>query len=99
MLLAFGCADAADFGALAHHVHGVLGTAGHEAGGDGADVGTVAVDADAAGHHFHVLLLQACGGAMLAGGDAGVKGVEEALVLGVHGLGGLVKERYGGCTG
>ena len=32
---------------------------------------------------------------MLAGGDAGVESVEEALVLSGHGLGGLVKERYG----
>ena len=85
VLLALGGADAADFGALAHHVHGVLGAAGHEAGRDGADIGAVAVDADTAGHHFYVLLAEASGGAVLAGGDAGVEGVEEGLVLGVHG--------------
>ena len=63
----------------------MLGATGYEAGGDGTDVGAVAVEADTAGHHFHVLLLQAGGGAMLAGGDAGIEGVEEALVLSVHG--------------
>ena len=39
-----------EFGALFHHVRGVLGPAGHKADGQGADVGTVPVDADAAGH-------------------------------------------------
>ena len=84
VLLALGGADAADFGAFAHHMHGVLGAASHEAGGDGTNVGTVAVDADAAGHHLHVLLTEAGGGAVLARGDAGVESVEEALVLSVH---------------
>ena len=76
VLLALGGADTADFGTLAHHVHGMFRAAGHEAGREGADVGAVAVEADAADHHFHVLLLEAGGCAMLAGGDAGVESIE-----------------------
>jgi len=74
----------ADFGALLQQVRGVLGATGHEAGREGADVGAVAVELNAAGHHFHVLLAEASGGAMLAGGDAGMEGVEQGLSLGVH---------------
>ena len=90
VLLALVAADFTDFGAFAHHVLGVLRIAGHEAGSQGADVGAVAVDTDAAGHHLHILFFEAGGGAMFAGGDAGVEGVEEGLVLGVHGKGSLV---------
>ena len=57
VLFALGGADTANLGALTHYVHGVLGAAGHEASGDGADVGTIPVDADAAGHHLHILLI------------------------------------------
>ena len=63
----------------------MLGAAGHEAGRNSADVGAVAVETDTAGHHFYVLLAEASGGAMLARGDASVEGVEEGLVLSVHG--------------
>ena len=55
---------------------GVLRAAGHEAGGEGTNVGAVAVQQDAAGHHLHVFFLQAGGGAVLAGGNAGIEGVE-----------------------
>ena len=85
VLVALVATGLADFGALFQQVGGVLGAAGHEAGSQGADVGAVAVEADTAGHHFYVLLAEASGGAMLARGDAGVEGVEEALVLSVHG--------------
>ena len=61
-----------------------FGAAGYEASRNRADVGAVAVEADAAGHHFHVLLLQAGSGAVLAGSDAGIEGVEEGLVPRVH---------------
>ena len=90
VLLALVAADFTDFGAFAHHVLGVLRIAGYEAGSQGADVGTVAVDADAAGHHLHILFFEAGRCAVLAGRDAGVEGVEEGLVLGVHGKGSLV---------
>ena len=75
----------ADFGAYFQQVRGVLRAAGYKAGGEGADIGAVAVELNAASHHLHVLLLQAGGGAMLAGGDAGIEGIEQGLVLGVHG--------------
>jgi len=90
VLFALGGADAADFGALAHDVPGVLRPAGYETGGNGADIGTVAVDADAASHHFHLLLLQAGSSALLAGGNAGIEGVEQALRLVIHGKGSKV---------
>ena len=86
VLFALVAAGLADFGALAQQVGGVLRTAGHKAGGQGADVGAVAVEADAASHHLHVLLAEAGGGAVFARGDAGVEGVEEGLVLSVHGI-------------
>jgi hypothetical protein len=89
VLLAFRGADAANLGAFAHHVHGVLGAAGHKAGGNGADVSAVAVNADTAGHHLHILFTKAGSSTMFAGGDAGVEGVEKALVLSVHEQGGL----------
>ena len=87
VLLALVATGLANLGTYFQQVGGVLGATGHEAGGQGADIGAVAVKADAAGHHFYILFLQAGGGAVLAGGDAGVEGVEEGLVLGVHGTG------------
>jgi hypothetical protein len=77
----------ADFGALAQQVLTVDGATGYQARGEGTDVGAVAVEADAGYHHFYVLLLQAGGSAPLAGGDAGIEGVEQTLMLVVHGLG------------
>ena len=85
VLGALVAAGFADFGALLQQVGGVFGATGHEAGREGADVGAVAVEADAASHHLHVLLAEASGGAVFARGDAGVEGVEEGLVLSVHG--------------
>ena len=84
VLLALVAAGLAELGALFHDVRSVLRATGHEAGGKGADVGAVAVEAYAADHHFNVLLLQAGGGAVLAGGDAGIEGVEEGLILSMH---------------
>ncbi len=85
VLFALVAAGLADFGALLQQVGGVLRAAGHEAGGQGADVGAIPVEANTAGHHFYILLAEAGGGAMLARGDAGVEGIEETLVLSVHG--------------
>ena len=85
VLLALVAAGFADFGAHFQQVGGVLGAAGHEAGRNGADVGAVAVKLNTADHHFYVLLAEAGGGAVLARSDTGVEGVEEGLVLRVHG--------------
>ena len=87
VLFALIAAGFADFGAFLQQVGGVFGATGHETGREGADVGAVAVEADAADHHFYVLLAKAGGGAMLAGGDAGIERIKEGLVLGMHGKG------------
>ena len=85
VLFALIAAGFADFGAFFQQVRGMFRAPGHEAGREGADIGAIAVDADAAGHHFDIFFLQAGGGAVLAGGDAGIEGVEEGLILLVHG--------------
>ena len=85
VLGALVAAGFADFGALLQQVRGVLRATRHEAGREGADVGAVAVELNAAGHHLHVRLAEAGGGAVLAGGNAGMEGIEQGLVLGVHG--------------
>ncbi len=82
---AFFLAEAADVGAVAQQALGAFRAAGHEAGRQGADVGAVAVKLNAAGHHLHVVFLQAGGGAVFAGCHAGGQGLEQALVLLVHG--------------
>ncbi|AIZ65569.1 hypothetical protein PK28_18290 (plasmid) [Hymenobacter sp. DG25B] len=87
MLGALIAAGLTDFGAFAQQVLAVNRAAGNQAGGEGADVGAVAVEADAGHHHFYVGLLQAGGGTPLAGGHAGSEGVEQILMLIVHGLG------------
>jgi hypothetical protein len=85
VLFALVAAGFAHFGTLAQQVRAVLRATGNQAGHQGADIGAIAVEANTAGHHFDVFFLQAGGGAVLAGGNAGVKGVEEGLVLSVHG--------------
>lgn len=85
VLFALVATGLADFGALAQQVRGMLRAAGYQPGGQGAHVGAVTVEANTAGHHLYIVFLQAGGGAVLAGGNAGVEGVEEGLVLGVHG--------------
>jgi len=84
VLLTLVATGLADFGALAQQMLAMLRAAGNQAGRQGADIGAVAVEAYAAGHHFYVFFFEASGGAVLAGGDAGVEGVEEGLVLSVH---------------
>jgi hypothetical protein len=89
VLFAFVTTGLADFGALAQQVLGVLRAAGQQTSGEGADVGTVPVQANTADHHAHILLLQAGGSAVFARGDAGIEGVEQVLVLSVHDTGRL----------
>jgi hypothetical protein len=71
----------ANLDALAQHVLGVVGAAGDEGGGEAANVGAVAVEADAGHHHLGVFLVEAGVGAQLAGGDAAAQGVEDGLVV------------------
>lgn len=83
-------AGLADGSAYLRELRGVLRAASYEASGERADIGAVAGQADAAGHHVHVLLLQAGRGAVLAGGHAGVEGVLLTLDVLVHGGGAAV---------
>lgn len=85
VLLALVAAGFADFRALAQQVLSVLRAAGHKAGRQGADIGAVAVEADAAGHHLDFLLAQAGGSAVFASIDAGIESGEQALILRMHG--------------
>ena len=85
VLGALVAAGFADVGALLQQVRSVLRATRHETGREGADVGAVAVELNAAGHHLHVRFAEAGGGAVLAGGNAGMEGIEQGLVLGMHG--------------
>jgi hypothetical protein len=84
VLFTFVGAGFADFYALSQQMHPMLGAPGYQAGRKGANVGAVAVEADAGHHHFDILFLQARGSAPLTSSDAGVKRVEKVLMLIVH---------------
>jgi len=84
VLFALVAAGLAHFGAFAQQMCGVLRTTGQQPGRQGTDIGAIAVEANTASHHFDIVFLQAGGSAMLAGGDAGVEGVEEGFILSVH---------------
>ncbi len=81
VLLAFLRAGVAHVRAgLADHAR-ELAAARHVAGGEAADGRTVEVELDAAREHPDVLLVQARGGAVIAGHRAGVAGVDAGLEL------------------
>lgn len=66
--LVFGALRAAriaDFGAELAHALGKIRAARHLTFGEGANVGTTAIQLDAACHHLHVFLVQTSGGAMI----------------------------------
>ena len=69
VLAAFFFAKAANLDALLHHMLGVGRITCYKAGCQGADIGAVAVEHDAAHHHFYIVFLQAHRGAGLAGGN------------------------------
>ena len=81
VLGAFGVALFTNLDALFENVLGVVGAAGDEGGGEAADVGAVAVEADAGHHHFGVVFVEAGVGAELAGGNAAAEGIEDGLVV------------------
>jgi cytochrome bd-type quinol oxidase subunit 1 len=60
----------ADFDAFLNNVLGVGRITGDEGRGKPTDIGTVAVGADARGHHPHVVFAEAGVGAVFAGGYA-----------------------------
>ena len=77
----FGVALFTNFNALLEDVLGVVGAAGDEGGGEAADVGAVAVEADAGHHHLGIFFVETGVGAELAGGNAAAEGIENGLVV------------------
>lgn len=95
---AFFCAAFAVIGAALAMVHFVFaafggagaadgfresGPAGHPARGQGTDIGAIAVEHDAPGHHFDILLLKAGACAMFAFLRALFAGADTFLVFGM----------------
>jgi hypothetical protein len=80
VLGAFVVAFLANLDALFEHVLGVSRAAGDEGGSEPADIGAVAVEADAGHHHLGVGLVEAGIGAEFAGSNAAAEGVENGLV-------------------
>jgi hypothetical protein len=81
MLGAFGVAFPANLDALLEDVHGVVGAAGNEGGGETADVGAVAVEANAGHHHGNIGFGQAGVGTHFAGSNAAAEGVEDGRII------------------
>jgi len=71
----------ANLDALLHNVGRVGRVAGDEGGRNPADVGAVAVGADAADHHLDVVFREAGVGAIFAGGYAAGQGIEDGAVF------------------
>jgi hypothetical protein len=94
VLGAFGVALFTNLDAFLEHVLGVVGAAGNEGGGEAANVGAVAVEADAGHHHLGVFFVEAGVGAELAGGNAAAEGIENGLVV-LAGAGGGHVHRKG----
>ena len=66
---------------------GKLAAACHEASRKTANLGAVDIEGNTVGHHLDVILPQAGAGACIAGGRAGVAGVDAGLeLIGSHGF-------------
>ncbi len=76
MLPALAPAGIADFCAKGADSRREFTPARHESCRERANVRAIAIELDAAGHHFDVLLVQALGRAMFARRRAGVAGVD-----------------------
>ncbi|MBD8530511.1 hypothetical protein IFT83_11045 [Massilia sp. CFBP 13647] len=83
MLAALGGAGSTYLGALTAQDHREITTARHETGRQAAQLRTVHVQRNAAGHHLDVFFTQAGAGAMVAGGGASVAGVDTVLEISV----------------
>jgi hypothetical protein len=68
-----------DFNAFAQHMLSMVGAAGNEGGGKAADIGAVAVEANAGHHHLNIFFAQTSVGAHFAGGNAAAQGVKNLL--------------------
>jgi hypothetical protein len=77
-----------NFDALFQHVPGVVGAPRDEGGRKAADVGAVAVEANAGHHHGDVGLGQAGIGAHFAGGDAAADGIKHGAIVAPGAVGG-----------
>lgn len=77
---AFVAAGLADISAEGAHPRGELAAPCHEPGSQPADRCAIDVQGNATGHHLHVLLLQAGGGAVVTGISAGVAGFDAGLI-------------------
>jgi hypothetical protein len=77
-----------NFDALLEHMLGMVGAPGDEGGCEAADVGAVAVEANAGHHHPEVFFIEAGIGAELAGRNAAAEGIEDSLVV-LAGAGGV----------
>jgi len=81
MLPAFLCAGIADLSADCADPSRELTSTGHQPYGQRTEVGAIAVELDATRHHFHVLLVQAFGCAMLASDRAGDARMHAILIF------------------
>ncbi|GAA4456153.1 hypothetical protein GCM10023189_24970 [Nibrella saemangeumensis] len=66
----------ANFGAYGHKLPHKLGITGRQPATHGAEIGAFPAKPDALGHHLHMILFQAGGSAMFAGGRAIKTGVD-----------------------
>jgi len=83
VIAAFIGASAADIGAEVAKAGGKFRVGGHERYGGAADQGALAVEVDTTGHGFGVGFT----GALFAGDDGGLTGVDTGLILLVHNSG------------
>jgi hypothetical protein len=81
VLGAFVVALLANFDALLHNVGRVGRVAGDESGREAADIGAVAVGANAAHHHLDSVFREAGVGAVFAGGYAAGQGIEDGAAF------------------
>jgi hypothetical protein len=86
MAAAFFTARAADFSADPTDFLREFRTARHEAGGHRADPGAIAIQPNAARHHFDIILLQTGAGAVFAFRGAIVAGFDTAFIFLVHNI-------------
>jgi hypothetical protein len=74
-------APLANLCAQAANIFGKVATACHSTSGHAAYLRTVHVAANAIRHFFHIVLAEARGGAMVAGGGAGIASLDTLSVL------------------
>jgi hypothetical protein len=81
---AFFTAGTTDISTDAADIFRKLRPARHESNCDGTNPGAIAIQIDAARHHFYIVLLQTGAGAMFTHGGALVAGLDTASKFFVH---------------